>query len=133
MVRPSQIRSFERLYLACIVVATAQTGVEGLQITGDKLSSLIILGFGVALSLGLTLLVSRRRSRIAMWILVAFFVLGLPTDVASLIASESKTSVTLTLFRALLEAAALGFLFTPPARGWFRRVPDDQMLQGTFS
>jgi uncharacterized membrane protein len=121
------------LYLACIAIALAQAGVDGLRTIGDKPSSLMMLAFGVGLSLALTFLVSRLRSRIAMWVLVAFFVLGLPSDVANLTESESNVSIALTLLRALVELAALGFLFTPAARGWFRRIPDDRMLQKTFS
>jgi len=136
--RPGEILWFEKLYLACIAICAAEmatrVATSEAGISNEMLPALLLMtsvGFGISLTL--TFLTSRGSSRIAMWILVAFFIVGLPSDAVTLFKGDSVALAVITLLRALVEAAALGFLFTPSARRWFKRMPDDQILQETFS
>jgi len=70
--------------------------------------------------LTLTLLVSRRRSKIAMWILIAWVVLGLSLFLVRLVQSIGGllgldiVRVIGAVLHFIGEGAAVGLLFTPP-------------------
>lgn len=68
----------------------------------------------VALLLGLTFAVSRRRSRVAKWALVGFFAFGLLLSARSGFAGFGGYDIAETL----LSGFALALLFTRSARGW---------------
>ena len=75
----------------------------------------------------LILLVSRRRSKIAMWILIAWFALSIPSLVQTIIRGlllESNIIVVLGRIRVLQaigQATAFALLFTASARRWMNR------------
>ncbi|HEY2528599.1 MAG TPA: hypothetical protein VGJ20_11745 [Xanthobacteraceae bacterium] len=70
----------------------------------------------------LTLLVSRRRSKIAMWVLIAVFVLGLSIVVQSITHGLYGSVVIVIVALAYIgQALAYGLLFTPSARRWMNR------------
>jgi hypothetical protein len=77
----------------------------------------------------LTLLVSRRRGKIAMWILIAWFVLNVANAIILIILFESNVIVALGRIRSLQgigSGVAFGLLFTPSARRWMNR--EDEKL-----
>jgi hypothetical protein len=61
----------------------------------------------------LTLLVSHRRSKIAMWVLIAMFVLGLVL--------MRRTITYGQLLQGIGQLVAFSLLFTPSARRWMNR------------
>jgi Na+/H+ antiporter NhaB len=70
----------------------------------------------------LILLVSRRRSKIAMWVLIAWFVLSLAGFLASLVQSVGGllgpdiVRVISAVLQFIGQGVALGLLFTPSPR-----------------
>ncbi|MBO0755135.1 MAG: hypothetical protein J2P54_04695 [Bradyrhizobiaceae bacterium] len=74
----------------------------------------------------LTLLVSRRRSKIAMWVLIAMFVIGLPP----LVQQITREHDILTAIEVIAQVVAYSLLFTPSARRWMNR--EDEKLQDVF-
>jgi MFS family permease len=79
----------------------------------------------------LTLLVSRRRSKIAMWISIALFALGLLSfvqTIGALFASNIipapqyiDQGVIIPALQTIGQTVAYGLLFTPSARRWMKR------------
>ena len=85
--------------------------------------SLTTMIFSFVLVGTLTLLVSRRRSKIAMWVLSAWVVLGPSVTVLGII--QARRLLASEIFWAALESiaqvVALVLLFTPSARRWMNR------------
>ncbi|MBO0754687.1 MAG: hypothetical protein J2P54_02410 [Bradyrhizobiaceae bacterium] len=84
----------------------------------------IIIG-GFVLIGTLTLLVSRRRSKIAMWVSIALFAISfavLVLDIGSDITSARLVwEHLITALEHIGAGVALGLLFTPSARRWMSR------------
>jgi hypothetical protein len=81
----------------------------------------------------LTLLVSRRRSKIAMWVSIALFALGLALFVLDIIRGlqvGTVTTFTLGVLQSIGQLVAYGLLFTPSARRWMSR--EDEKLRDVF-
>ncbi|MBX7534033.1 hypothetical protein K3165_13945 [Qipengyuania sp. 1XM1-15A] len=72
---------------------------------------------------GLTLLISRRRSKIAMWVSIAMLLLGLPTVAALAESGQLIGSGWIMLAQTLGQIFAFSLLFTPAARQWMRSSP----------
>jgi hypothetical protein len=136
-VRPKTIVYFERIMFGILLLGTLQL----LAIAPVATWYILILIFSL-LVVTLTLLVSRRRSKVAMWILIAWFVLNV-TNAIWLILLESNIIVaTVSIgaearIRILLQgtgqAAALGLLFTRSARRWMNREDEkNERLREVF-
>jgi hypothetical protein len=82
-------------------------------------SVLIFLIFIVVLIGTLSLLVSRRRSKIAMWVLIGLFTLGLVSALAAHITIGTVDIINLAFL--IIQALAVGLLFSPSARRRMRR------------
>ena len=67
----------------------------------------------------LTLLVSRRRSKIAMWILIALGALDL--SLAALGIIQGVSDIIWAALESIGQVVAYGLLFTPSARRWMNR------------
>ncbi|MBO0757298.1 MAG: hypothetical protein J2P54_15670 [Bradyrhizobiaceae bacterium] len=82
----------------------------------------------------LTLLVSRRRSKIAMWVSIALFALSLVATIAAHITFEttdiSDLAVSSDLAILIGKGVAYSLLFTPSARRWMNR--EDEKLGNVF-
>ena len=139
--RPGTIVNFERLMVGTIVTAWLQmmlTWNEMIRELSPALSSpasflIIMMGVMTALYLLLTLFVSRRRSKIAMWILIVFFVIGIPSFVRAMNGSRLIGSPLLPIVQELAQFIALILLFLPQSRAWFRREDEKPDLRSTFS
>ncbi len=123
--RPQSIVYFERVYLLDVVLGLASIVAFWPELR--RMVAAAQLAIVSALLLGLVatlvLLVSRRRSRIATWILVAVTLAGMAFSLPSLPASVAAGSRGwLGAAQTLLQIAALAFLSTPPARAWLRRA-----------
>lgn len=135
--RPQSIKMFDYLLLGSLVLgavnfifsfgdtveilrsdpAMAQTGLaDGFAI------GVFVVGLGITLLLWF--LISRMRSKIAKWILIALTALGivmLPGSLAQLSSAAMIASIAITA----MQVAALYFLFRPDARDWFDRKEVD--------
>ena len=131
--RPKTIVYFERITFGTILLSALQQlaiaqGVFATIEQGANWYILILIFFLLVATL--TLLVSRRRSKIAMWILIAWFAINVMN---AIIVIESNIIVAEGLIRVLLgigQAVAFALLFTQSARRWLRR--EDKKLGEVF-
>lgn len=95
---------------------------------------LAILGVMTVIMLTLTLLVSRRRSRVAAGVLIAFFALGIPGYIRTFQNGAAFGYTALAMIQVFGQLSAYGLLFLPASRAWFRRQADRRDdLRETFS
>ena len=122
--RPQPILWFERAYLLNVALGAASV----LAYWGDLrrvaqaglLAATAVL-FLVLLAI-LTLLVSRRRSRVARWIIVILTLAGVAISIPALpMSMRAGPRGWLGVAQLLLQIAAVACLFTPAARLWLRR------------
>jgi len=135
--RPQSIKMFDYLLLGSLALgvvsfvfsfgdtmevlrsdpAVAQTGLGAGFAIG-------IFAFSTGITLLLWFLISRMRSKIAKWILIAFTVLGiimLPGSLAQMPSVAMIASVVITV----MQVAAIYFLFRPDAKDWLDRKEVD--------
>lgn len=124
--RPSAIVNFERLFIASVAAAVLLLFLEGSEANNffGSGAMLIVRVVGVALTLGLALLASRKRNSIARWLLAALTLLGLVVTVRWLSQMLSDNVAfdlvdVVTLVAVVFQTVAVAFLFTSPARTWF--------------
>jgi hypothetical protein len=133
-VRPKTIVYFEWIIFGTIVLGVLQVylGWDRIVQTASLHNSsvapiLIRLIFDFGLIGTLTLLVSRRRSKTATWVLIAWFALGLfGFLVQSITDGRLGLDVIMTAVGEIAEVVACGLLFTPTARRWMSR--EDEKL-----
>ena len=117
--RPKSIIWFERLYLGSLAVSVAIMAM-GWDATGQipLVYLLLALLLGLVLPAVLVLLVSRRRSRVAKWVLIILFAIGLASNVAGYNPNgDTRLNVAAMIITAM-QMLALALLFTGPARAW---------------
>lgn len=131
--RPWTIVDFERIMLGSLAAGllvtwfywdamiASQEAAGNAQSIGVALFSVL---FGFGLNIGLTLLISRRRSTIAKWIAIGLFVLGLPFTFGILMSNMSPVPPAITLLQVFVHLVAYVLLFTPSARRWMKREPE---------
>jgi len=140
-VRPKAIVYFEWIMFGVLLHSAIRAYLydpEIRQIATDPVFDLVTFEVLVAFLLAflifpltLTLLVSRRRSKIAMWILIAWVVLGLSLFLVRLVQSiggllgSDIVRVIGAVLQFIGEGAVVGLLFTPSARRWIRREEDE--------
>lgn len=119
-VRPASITYFERLILLSVAL-----GVVQMAISWPETSRMASPGFTAFVSLvtfavviGLALLVSRARSKVAMWIWIIFLVLGTIPFVLLMAKGMVHGAAVIMVIQALAQYAATALLFTPSARAW---------------
>jgi hypothetical protein len=141
-VRPKTIVFFERIIFGTLLLG----GLEGYLGWGRALArsssldqnsalavNLIIQIFSFVIGATLTLLVSCRRSKVAMWVSIALFALYLALFVSDIILAvqlETADIITITLVVLVGQGVAYGLLFTPSARRWMSRK--DEKLREVF-
>lgn len=134
--RPKSIIMFDRFYLASLALGVinffvgyeatmalmeAEPGSAELGLAGPG----ILWGsfaFGMAISLLLWFLISRKANNIARWILVVLAVIGvigLPFSLGQLPPLQLVGSLVITAVNLL----AVYFLFRPDAKAWFEHGP----------
>lgn len=134
--RPASITMFDRLYLGSLVLGLinfalsydntmAQLKADPVVADVGMASPGILWGglaLGMAISLLLWFLISRKASNVARWILVVFTVIGvisLPLSLGQLPLLQLVTTLVVTG----VQAAAVYFLFRPDAKPWFQHGP----------
>ena len=115
------------IYFEWIIFATLALGVLQSWIDWDRAIQMAFAGFVLTVRIftfgviaGLTLLVSRRRSNVAMWILLALFALGIPIFFKIVSSGLLLGSAWISALQLVGQLVAYGLLFTPSARLWRR-------------
>jgi hypothetical protein len=128
--RPKEIVWFERLIFASLALGTVQVLIA---LKGGVPPSIETLLFGFGLPILLTLLVSRRRSKAAMWVSIVLFVLGMPVTLWLISSGLFPGSVPIAAAQTILQLVAYGLLFMPDAWDWLNRPVPLASLHDTFS
>lgn len=126
--RPTSIVRFEWLSLLALVIGLVMAVLSWSQSLAvarsaglGKGSVLLVQAFSVAVPLLLILLVSRRASVIAKWILIVMFLGGLAMIFASpKITLASGPHFLVQIAQIMMQAVAIVLLFTEESRRWFR-------------
>lgn len=133
--RPKSILFFEILFLSTLAIGVLQSWLaweELLQSASIGFVLFIQVGTFLLLS-GLVLLTSRRRSKIAMWIVILMTLLGLPLLFEIFSSGMLLGSVWITLVRTFGQLIAITLLFLPSSRKWLANEEDVTNLTKTFS
>jgi hypothetical protein len=128
--RPQAVIWFERLNLATIALGAVQSWLawDSIRQLGQSIAFILTIQILVAaLVIGLTLLISRRRSKVAMWILIVLFAIGLPGMFVMLREGRLLGSHLISAVQTIVQLAALVLLFTLPARRWMNRESDTDL------
>lgn len=120
--RPRSVALAEVIYFASIVLV-----VIGAAVTWAIASAAYGVGFAigtiafaVVLPLVLLLLATRRRSRVALWLLVAWTAFGVWSVGLQLVRGSPVGLIgALTILQIVLMLISVAMLFTPTARAWF--------------
>lgn len=138
--RPATIIWFERLVPASLLLSPIQLWLFGIGARGiiDVAMNNLVAG---AILVTLTLLVSRWRSKVAMWISIAlygvFFSVSLSIAAPFLISVDAGAPALawgwLGLARVAVPLLAYSLLFTPSARRWMNRETTLDDLGETFA
>jgi hypothetical protein len=125
MHRPSGVVWFERIIIATLVLGVLNSWLAWPQLVAMRgpTFALTVQALTLAVMLGLTLFVSRRRSNIAKWILIALTALGLPILFQQLTSGQLQGALLITLTQTVSQIVAFALLFTPASRQWFKREP----------
>ena len=123
MMRPTTIVAFEALYFVTLAIGVLQAYLswDQLQAMASPFFIVTIQIVTVGLLILLTLLVSRRRSRFAKWVLVVLFVIGLPMTLRIFVSGQLAGSPLLTVSQSFLQLIGLVLLFTPASRAWLAK------------
>lgn len=134
--RPASIIRFDQIFLGSLALgvvntllsydatiaqidadpAMAEVGMTG---PGFLIGS-IVIGFGT--SLLLWFFISRRASTVAKWILVVLTLIGM-LSVPLALFDVPFVQAAITVVTAVMQLAALWFLFRPDANAWFEHGP----------
>jgi drug/metabolite transporter (DMT)-like permease len=128
------------IYFEWIIFGTLLLGVLQVYLSWDRIKAfgnppdrdlqaviyLIVLIVMSALVGTLTLLVSRRRSKIAMWVSVAMAAYGIWLVVSGIVHERQLGSNIIPALQCVGQAVAYGLLFTPSARRWMRREDEKE-------
>jgi hypothetical protein len=139
--RPRPILAFEGLMFGTLALSWLYYGLTWNRqllrlapITGQALPLLAaMIAITSALFVVLTLLVSRRRSRIAAGVLIALFAFSIPTFVRTFTQGASSGYTLLAEVQTVSRFVAFVLLFLPSSRAWFRRDDEKPDLRATFS
>ena len=136
--RPTTIVLFEALFLASLAGAVVRVAIAWSRMTEQGTIHLIlaVLFFSLVLNLTLVLFVSRRRSRVAKWILILLFLIGLTSYLRLLETGVRDLDDWAEIGLGLVQALGLALLFTPSARAWLapprESPPSAAALERTF-
>jgi RsiW-degrading membrane proteinase PrsW (M82 family) len=122
MERPVHIVWFERIIFVTLALGMLNTALTWQQLTAVSGPTLLLFVQGVILAVmvTLTLLISRRHSKIAKWVMVGLFLLGLPMFLSSLAAGQHRGVAVIVAAQVIGQAVAYGLLFTSSSRRWFK-------------
>jgi hypothetical protein len=134
-VRPKTIVYFEWIIFGTLLLAALQIYLSWdrviAQAATPNQNSVFVISmiFGFVLVGTLTLLVSRRRSKIAMWVSIANFAIGLS---GSFVQGQLGSDNIMTALVIMVQVVAYGLLFTPSARRWMNQEDEKPKLHDVF-
>jgi hypothetical protein len=120
-VRPASITWFERLYVGSLAITLGMIAMLWESVRTGMISPatlLLGLAFSIILPLVLIFLVSRRRSVVAKWVLVAIVALGLVANWLNYRPGGDLLMSLVALSIIAMQTVAVGLLFTAPAWAW---------------
>ena len=120
--RPAGIVWFEWLNIATLVLGVFNSWLAWPHLVAMRGSIFLVTTqlLTFAIFLGLILFVSRRRSNVAKWIMIALFVLGLPLWFQHMSSGPALGSVIISLIQIAAQVVAYALLFTDSSRRWFK-------------
>jgi hypothetical protein len=136
--RPESIANFERLFLGSMALTLIYTiGTwNDTPIPFATWIAVVAVIIVLGLNLLLILLVSRRRSRIAKWVLTVFYLLSAPTAVWAWISEPGTGWPLMDAVLLAMQGWGLALTFTPSARAWLKEKvggpPSLETLERTF-
>jgi NADH:ubiquinone oxidoreductase subunit K len=118
--RPKTILWFETLYLGSLAIAVVKIAVEWRETRAALPTHFIlaVLAFSLILTTALVLLVSRRRSRVAKWVMAVLYALGLTAYLPIFRTGVDSAGTAADIGLGVMQVAALVLLFSPSARAW---------------
>ena len=123
--RPKSIVYFEGIMLGTLALGLVQTTLGWSRLTSMAAQIHVPLEFVIStqiltflLLIALVLLISRRKSRIAMWISITMFALGIFPFIAQVRQGLLLGSGFITAVQLIGETIAYCLLFTPSTRQW---------------
>jgi hypothetical protein len=126
-VRPKTIVYFQWIFLGTLLLGILQSYL-GWAATSHRSSAavaIIIWFFSFVLGGTLTLLVSRRRSKVAMWVSITLCAVALSGFFVEAITRGvrlgSNMNVVMTALQFIGQVVVYGLLFTPSAGRWMNR------------
>ena len=143
-VRPKTIIYFEWIILGTLLLNTLRSYLDWDRIIGQALAKdapirtlLALYYFPLTIIIGslllfgvLTLLVSRRRSKIAMWVSIGLFAISFAVFVLDIvddfIRARLPSEHMMRVLEHISQAAAYALLFTPSARRWMNREDEKE-------
>lgn len=128
--RPKGIVYFERLIFVSLAIGVIATFLAPGTIPPAELAYGVII---FALLIGLTLLISRRRSKIAMWIFVGLFLVGLLPSFKIVFGGAVDWTTLLAGIQVLMQGVAIVLLFTSRVKRWMGRKADPEAEANIFS
>ena len=140
MTKPDSIIFFDRLFLGGLVLGVLNF-MFAWSDTSAKLTSspefaatgfgtgFLIASFAIGMIINLIIwyFISAKASKIAKWILVVFFALGLLSMLSNLQnpLGPQGLSLAVALVITVIQGAAVYMLFRPDSIAWFNRAPVD--------
>ena len=122
---PKHIKYFEWTWLGSLALGIIVSALSYSEMVpaGTEIFAGFIQIFVFGVTLLLILLISRKRSNIAKWIVVVFFGLGIVVYIPQLASLFNMGFVgVLSSLQALAQCVGLYFLFTQESRDWFRVI-----------
>jgi Na+-transporting NADH:ubiquinone oxidoreductase subunit NqrB len=138
MIKPVSIIFFDRLFLGSLILGVLNFLFAWNDVS-EKLASMpefAAMGFGSGFIIGtfavgmiinliIWYFISVRASKIAKWILVVFFAIGLLSMLSNLSnpLGPQGLSLGIAIIITAIQGAAVYMLFRPDAAAWFNRTP----------
>lgn len=132
--RPWTIVYFERIFIFTLALGIPHTWLA-LDLYDDERQAIWSLVSSIAVSGFLVFMISRRRSKIAMWVLSIMTILGVFIAFWMLAQEDvfPPMSIWIAPIQFVGQIVAVTLLFFPSARLWFANKNEPNELADTFS
>ena len=118
---PSSIKYFEWVFLGSLIIGSTVSILAYSTRAGISGNDALLYAL-TGIDLFLVILVSRRRSNIARWILVAMVVMGTPFYFSNLVIYPTMGLIgVMSSIQLVAQYGSICLLFTAVSRQWFER------------
>jgi ABC-type proline/glycine betaine transport system permease subunit len=122
------VERFELLFLISLGLGVVISALNWQQLTqmAEAVFTLTVQAVVLLIMLGVMLLVSRKGSNIARWVLVVLFVLGAIMYIPAMVVTFAQNPVTalLSSVQIAFQVSAIYFVFRPAAKPWFQKTSE---------